>query len=387
MRLPSADAMTAWFRRLDSANPIVRLDRGQFDLGPPTELVAEALRELGPRVYWYDRGSTQLKAALQEDLERRRNLHATPDELLVTHGAIAAIAATFRALCRCGDTVLLPLPVWPTIVDLVRLAGAEAMFYPCFEDCHLDALPAWIDRTASARTRVLFLNLPHNPTGLWASSTQAEAIMTAARRNGLLVVADEAYEGLTPRGQLGGVVCGAVPGAADAVLVLSMSKRFAAPGLRVGFVRAPASLAAAIGRAANLHTGGLSELSRQIALQLLRGGADFTGGIRDECANRRRVAEATLREDGFSCAADRAGMYVLCNAPAGWSGWRVASVALRRHLGIVPGEIFGCPNTFRVTLAVPGPQLRQALAGLGAAVRRARAGGRRSAASLELLGV
>ncbi len=353
--------MRAWLSRIDRADPSIRLDRGQLDLCPPVSLLFSAVRELGARAYLYSQDSSKLKDALSADLLRTRGVRASPEQLVVTHGAIGAIAATFQALCRAGDRVLLPRPVWPAIVDLVRLANADPVFYPCRNARDLDDLPAWIARTATEDTRVLLVNFPHNPTGLWATLAQARAIIEAARRQRLTIVSDEAYQGLAPGGCLGGLVSAEVEGADDVVLVLSMSKRFAAPGLRVGFVRAPERCATAIDLVSHLHEGGVGELSRHVAAQLLDRAEAFTIPIQMEVERRRQVAEATLGAAGLRVARRRGGIYTLCDVPDGGSGWRVARIALRNGVGLVPGEVFGCPNTFRISLSVPSDELRAAL--------------------------
>jgi len=366
--------METWFTEIDLQRPAIRMDRGQLDLRPPPSLLVDAVQELGREVFSYPAYSPRMVDALAGDLLRSRGLPPAPRRMIVTHGASGAIAASMRALCRPGDRVLVPAPVWPAVLDLVRLAGAVPDPYPCLTGQDLDGLAEWIDGGGGAGARVLFLNFPHNPTGLCLTMAQARAVLAAARRNGLVVVSDEAYEGLAPEGRLPCVVSAELPESDDVVLILSMSKRFGAPGLRLGVVRAAEPLAKKIGQVSQFQTGGVSPLSRQVATRLLEAPPDFEEGIRREVARRREVAAGALHEFGVDVPSPRGGIYVLCDVPGGVSGWAVARRLLAQGVGVVPGEVFGCPGTVRMTLGVPVEELRTGLMRVGEELARCAGG-------------
>ena len=159
---------------------------------------------------------------------------ARAEQILVTVGAQEAMNTVAQSYLGPGDAALVPDPGFVGYRGVVQLAGAEAVAYPLdasqgFDLC-ADRLIEVLDRTPNAR--VVFLCSPSNPTGGGASLRALKAVARACEKRDVLVVSDEVYRELHlgPRPA-------SLRDATDSGLVLqSMSKGFAAPGLRVGWV-------------------------------------------------------------------------------------------------------------------------------------------------------
>lgn len=218
---------------------IYRLESGDpsFDVPPHVlEAMHQALRE-GKTHYTASTGILPLREAAVTKVRRDNGLSVDgPDQVLVTSGGMHALYLTFRALLDPGDEVILPDPMWTEIGENIRLAQGVPVRVPL----RLDGGPAYaaedIERAVTPKTRAIFINTPHNPSGAVLSRDVLAAIVDVAVRNDLTIVSDEAYEHVIFDG-LEHVSTGSLPGAEDRTITLfSTSKSYAMSGLRVGYI-------------------------------------------------------------------------------------------------------------------------------------------------------
>jgi aspartate/methionine/tyrosine aminotransferase len=156
------------------------------------------------------------------------------DDVIAVVGASEALFILFSALIRPGDHVVALWPAYQSLYDLARAQGAEVDLVELRPE---DGWRLDLDRIAAAMrpaTRAIVVNLPHNPTGMLATSADLAALAELAERHGATLVCDEVYRGLEqdPAERL--------PAAADlsagAVSVGVLSKTYALAGLRVGWL-------------------------------------------------------------------------------------------------------------------------------------------------------
>jgi aspartate/methionine/tyrosine aminotransferase len=169
---------------------------------------------------------------------------ADEEETLITSGSEAALFSLVMAWLDPGDEVLVPDPGFTAYPVLAKLAQARAVPYPLAAGDRFrldaDAFIACLDSHPGAKAAIL--NHPANPTGGGASLDALRAVARACRDKGILLISDEVYRDLHFGAR--------PPSLRDAdgygVVLGSMSKGWAAPGLRVGWaVGDPAWLAPA----------------------------------------------------------------------------------------------------------------------------------------------
>src|SRR6266540_3216214 len=158
-----------------------------------------------------------------------------PEDVLVTHGGIHGLYLICRALLEPGDEVVIPDPEWPPAAGNILAARGVPV------GCPLHEATGWrydVDELASkitARTRVLYLNSPHNPTGGVLTRADLERIASIARDRHLWVISDEAYEDVIFDGEH--VSIASLPGMYERTIPLyTFSKSYAMTGLRLGYV-------------------------------------------------------------------------------------------------------------------------------------------------------
>jgi len=201
-------------------------------LGEPTWELPAAARaalalESGVCGYGPNAGLPELRAALA------RWHGAQADEVLVTCGSEEALFSLFMAWLGPGDEVLLPNPGFAAYPALARITGAEPVLYALDEAkgfC-LDAQAFIAALDGGPRIKAAILNFPCNPTGGGASLEDLRLVVQACERRGILLISDEVYRDLYFGSR--------PPSLRDAgsygVVLSSMSKGWAAPGLRVGW--------------------------------------------------------------------------------------------------------------------------------------------------------
>jgi N-succinyldiaminopimelate aminotransferase len=226
----------------------INLGQGFPDTDGPTEVLGAAVSAIqgGANQYPPGRGVPVLRLAIAEHQRRFYDLVVDPDtEVLVTAGATEAIAATILALVGRGDEVIVLEPYYDSYAASIALAGATRRTVPLrFPDYALDADA--LAAAFTARTRLLLLNSPHNPTGRVLTETELAHVARLALQHDVLVITDEVYEHLVFTGQRH-VPLATLPGMADRTITISSGgKTFSVTGWKVGWVHARPDLIDAI---------------------------------------------------------------------------------------------------------------------------------------------
>ncbi|MBI3169240.1 MAG: pyridoxal phosphate-dependent aminotransferase [Chloroflexi bacterium] len=231
-----------------SGRQIIGLQVGDPDFGTHPAIAEAALKAMqeGQTHYGPSNGTLELRKAIAHKLQRDEGVTYDPaSEILVTNGGIHAYYTAMQSILNPGDDVLIPDPSWATHSNMATMlrgnviripAPAENGFIPYF-DSWLKAL------TANAKTRVIVLNYPSNPTGAYPTPEYLQQLQDFAAKHNLWVVSDEVY---------GSLYYGEKPTSAAAIegakertlLVHSLSKSYAMTGWRVGFLAAPANVIA-----------------------------------------------------------------------------------------------------------------------------------------------
>lgn len=187
-------------------------------------------------------------------LKNRHKMVVDPADIVITNGATHGIFTVLNTILEPGDEVLLLSPQWLFATGLVAAARGHAVAVPVFLELAVDPsynIVSTIEMAVTTRTRAVYLNTPNNPTGVTLSPQALDGLIEMAHRRGLWLVADNAYEnfdftkvGFIDIATLGG-------GRERTYSVYTLSKTFAMPGYRIGYVVVPP------GRASDLIVAGL----------------------------------------------------------------------------------------------------------------------------------
>ena len=205
------------------------------------ELVVAALRN-GKNQYAPMPGVPELREAISHKIRALHNRAYDPEtEITVTPGGHAALMAAATAVLHPGDEVILFDPSFDCFLPIIRLNGAVPRLIKLNPPDHKIDWTA-VQAALSPRTRLIWLNTPHNPTG--ATLTQGDMTMLAKLLRGteILVLSDEVYEHIIFDGRQHESVCRHPELAERSFAVFSFGKVYHATGWKVGYCVAPQPL-------------------------------------------------------------------------------------------------------------------------------------------------
>lgn len=275
----------------------------------------------------------------------------SPDDILITTGAIEANFLLFTTLLKPGDHVVAVYPAYQQLYSVAKAIGCEMSPWSISQANHRFSFDiAELERLVRRDTRMIVVNTPHNPTGALLSQQDLERIYELGESVGALVLCDEAYRWLDlpggppladPMRNLGPV----------AMSVGTVSKPFGLPGLRIGWIVATEAIARACWSTrdyTSLSPAGMSDYLARIALL-----------HRDVLiARNHAIVEENLcvAEAWFEANADivswdrpRGGLLALVRYAAGIPSAQLADTLAAGHsVMLAPGSAFGYEGHLRI---------------------------------------
>ncbi|MCW5624656.1 MAG: pyridoxal phosphate-dependent aminotransferase [Burkholderiales bacterium] len=355
-----------------------------FWFGEPDEVTPEFIRRAGmdalaagDTFYTQNLGIPPLRQAIADYVT---GLHRpTPaDQVVVTNSGMAALMLVTQALVGPGDRAVIITPVWPNLVEIPKILGAQAVTFP------LTFGPTgWtldLERLLAALTpdtKALYLNSPNNPTGWTIDPAEQQVILEHCRRHGIWIVADDAYERLYygPDGQ------SVAPSFLDIatpddrlVSTNTFSKAWLMTGWRLGWILAPEPLVAQIGKLIEYNTSCSPGFIQQAGLAAIRHGDPVIARTVARFRTARDfLVERLNRIDGIHAALPPGAMYVFFQV----DGLKDSLALCKRlvaeaGLGLAPGAAFGPEGEgfVRWCFASDPPRLEQGLERLARGLRQ-----------------
>ncbi|AUG79029.1 Aspartate aminotransferase (AspB-4) [Kitasatospora sp. MMS16-BH015] len=341
---------------------------------PAPELFdAEGLRAAYDRVLAEDPQRVLQYSTTEGDLDLRtavaarltaRGLATGPDDLLITSGSQQALTLLAVALLEPGDVVLVEDPCYLAALQCFGFAGARVVPVPTDED-GID--PAALAEIAERERPKLLYLVPtfQNPTGRTLTAPRRREVAELAGRLGFRIIEDDPYGELRYDGQPVPWIA-TDPAAADRTALLGSFSKVLAPGLRLGYLRAPAELRRACviaKQGADLHT---STVDQAAAARYLRDN-DLDAHVATVRAAYRERRDALL--GGLAAALPpgsrwnqpAGGMFVWASLAGGLDATELLATAVKHEVAYVPGAPFfvGDPDrgALRLSFITQGPDV------------------------------
>ncbi|MFE7585763.1 PLP-dependent aminotransferase family protein [Streptomyces gardneri] len=300
-------------------------------------------------------GDPELRTAVAARLTDR-DLPTDPDDLLITTGSQQALTLLTTALVEPGGVVLVEDPCYLAALQTFAFAGARVVPVPTDDQ---GIVPAALEEIAAREKATLLYIIPtfQNPTGRTLPAERRAAVAEAAARHGFWIVEDDPYGELRYDGDRVPAIA-ADPTAADRTVLLGSFSKVMAPGLRLGFLRAPAGLRRACviaKQAADLHT---SSIDQAAAARYLRD-SDLDAHVAGMRAAYQERRDAMLEglpaalPEGSRWNRPEGGMFIWVNLPEGHDATALLKTAVGHEVAYVPGAPFfsGEPDPGAVRLS------------------------------------
>ncbi len=345
---------------------------------PPAHVLEAAARAVYENGRAPSNGLLEFREAISVKLRRENGVVADAGtEVLVTHGGMQALHAAISVALEPGDEVIFVTPCF-YFYGIAELLGAAPVYVPCAEAEGFQVDPDRIAAAVTARTRLLVLNTPVNPTGAVIPAEDLAALLDLARTRNFLIISDESYEKLVFDGR-SHVSIGAFEARPEYVLTVhSFTKSYAMQGWRVGYVAAAAPLVAAMRKVLEYTTLSGNYVAQRAATAALTGPQGWVDEIsRQVDANRQLVLRAFGEISSVSFVPPAGGPNVYLNVTALAPSCAEVAAWLLEEYGVltVPGDAFKYPGYLRLSFAGHREDLERALAAVVEAVAQRRQDG------------
>lgn len=330
----------------DSGRDLIHLELGRPAADTPEHIkraTIDALR--AGDVHYSDLlGIAKLRAALVEKLRGRNGIPATPETVLVTNGLTHAAFAVLMATLDPGDEVILIDPHYPQHIGKIELAGAIPVFAALDPADDFRLMPERIKAKITPRTRMIVLVNPVNPTGRVFSRAELEGLADIARRNDLLVFADEVYEDIVYDGAAH-ISIASLPGMAERTFsAFAFTKSFAMDGWRIGYLSAPSWAMSGLVKITANDVTHVNTFIQSGALAAITGPSEVLAALVDEDRRKRDFVVQRLNQmPGVRCALPQGAIYAFPDiSGTGVPSQQLADMILERaNVVVEAGSFYG----------------------------------------------
>ena len=333
--------------RLGFGTPdVIGMWAGEPDVPTPAFICEAAAAALaaGQTFYSQNRGIPALRAALAGYHARIHGVTIDDARLALTPSGMNAVMLVAQALVEPGDNAVVVTPCWPNVMRALQINGAtirEVAMTPGTTDWQLD-LDA-VFAACDARTRVIYIASPANPTGWVMGRAQAQALLDFARRTGTAVLADEVYHRIVYDGPTSLSLLQLASPADPVYVINSFSKSWAMTGWRMGWLVFPEGQTAAFEKLIQFNTSGGQAFLQAGGVAALEQGETFVQAFVARCAAGREVVRRRLaRMQRVRLLPGTGAFYAMFEV----AGMRDSLAFCKRavteaRIGLAPGMAFG----------------------------------------------
>jgi LL-diaminopimelate aminotransferase len=346
---------------------VISLGIGSPDLAPPPFIVDELYRSAqradthGYAGYY---GTPALRKAIAGYYQRRFGVALDAgSEILPLIGSKEGLANMAFAFIDAGDLALVPDPGYPTYTMGAIMAGGGAYAMPLHEEKgwlpDFEEIPADV----AAKSTIMWLDYPNNPTGAVAPLAFFEQAVAFARQHDILICYDNPYCDLTFDGYVAPSIL-EVPGAKEvAVEFNSLSKTYNMAGWRVGMAVGNAQAVRALTTLKTNIDSGIFRPIQDAATVALNGDQGWLAERNLIYQRRRDIILEWLPKIGMSALPPKGALYVWAKVPAGRNCEQFAGEMLEKAgVWMTPGTAFGTHGEgyLRLSICLPEARIREA---------------------------
>ena len=324
---------------------IVHLEIGEPDFQTPQHIIDAAKQALdeGYTHYGPAQGLPELREAIAENVSATRGIPVDPNRVCVVPGGKPIIFFPMLALLEAGDEVIYPNPSFPIYESMIKFCGATPVPMPLLEDRGFSFDLNLFRDKLSARTKMVVLNSPANPTGGVMPAEDIQAIAGMLRDRDVIVLSDEIYSRMSYGKKP--VSIATFPGMQEKTIILDgFSKTYAMTGWRIGYGVMPEFLVNPVNTLMVNSNSCTASFTQRAGIAALRGPQAPSEAMFAEFRRRRDAFVVALNEiPGFRCAMPEGAFYAFPNIEGtGWKSKPLADALLEQAgVACLSGTAFG----------------------------------------------
>jgi len=353
-------------RRREAGEDVIFLTVGDPDQAPPERVVDATIEALRRHRTGYSAtvGYPRVREAIAARFQRRTRQRCWAENVVVTPGAQGGLFCALQCLAGPGDEVIVPEPIYATYGGVIEASGARLVTVPLRAERGFHPDLEALAQAVTPRTRLIWINSPHNPTGVVFTAEEIAGIADLCRKRDLWLLSDEVYEDLAfarPH-----VSPWSLPDMAErTVVVSSLSKSHAMPGFRFGWIIGPPALAGHLFNLLLSMTYGSPAFIQDGVLPALEHELPEMPALREAYRTRAGMLSGILAET-LDCRVTppEGGMFLLLDVRGTGLGSEDFARALLEHenVAVLPCDGFGpsAVGHLRISLTAPDPRLQEA---------------------------
>jgi aspartate/methionine/tyrosine aminotransferase len=352
---------------------IINLGIGQPDFRTPDHIVEAAVKALrdGHHGYTPAVGIPALREAVARRTLATTGVEVSPERVLIVPGGKITMFAAILMFGEPGVDILYPDPGFPIYRSMIEFTGARPVPVPVREE---NGFAFSADETLAlltAKTRLLILNSPANPTGGVTPKPEIDKLVAGlGDRPDIAVLSDEIYDCMTYDGEKH-VSLLTYPEIADRLILLNgFSKTWAMTGWRLGWSIWPAPLYDKVRKLAVNCWSCVNAPAQYAGIAAIDGPQDDVRKMVRAFDRRRRVVTELLNTlPGVTCVTPKGAFYAFPNvSKTGWPAKKLANALLEEAgVALIGGPDFGVNGEgyIRVSYANSEENIRNAVTRLG----------------------
>ena len=243
-------------------------------------------------------GLYELREEIVKKLKEINHIEASPDEIIVSVGAIEGLAAALMAIVDPGDEVIIPVPGYSSHIRQIEMASGVPVCVPTIEEKGFCLDIQKINDAITDKTKAILFSDPNNPTGSVYSREELETIAQIACEKNLIVITDEAYEYFTFDGHKHHSIASFEGMKERVISSFTFTKSYAMTGWRIGYVHASKELIAQVKKAHIPFAICAPVVSQYAALGALRNSQECINDFQQHYTTTRNLMCKRLDELG-----------------------------------------------------------------------------------------
>jgi len=358
-------------RMVAAGRDVIDLSAGDADLPPPAiavDTLARAAADPAMSRYAFQVGLIEFREAAAAYMKRRFGVDIDPmTELLPLIGSKNGLAHLPMAVLNPGDFCVVPEPGYPAYTAAI-LADADVYRYPLVREKGFLVELADMPADTLAKTGLVFLNYPNNPTAALAPDDYLDRTIAVCREHRIVLAYDNPYCEITYDDYRAPSIL-EFEGARDVSLEFhSLSKSFCMTGWRLGWAVGSSDLIAALAKVKSYVDTGQFLAIQKAGAAVLNKAEELITPLRETFEQRRNAGVEAFRNAGLTVDEPKATMYLWIQLPNGGSSAEFAQRLLENEaVAVMPGSAFGAAGEgyFRIALTVDSDRLAEAGARIG----------------------
>ncbi|MGL4957187.1 MAG: pyridoxal phosphate-dependent aminotransferase [Bacteroidales bacterium] len=354
---------------------IVNLTAGEPDFLTPNHIKEAAKKAVDDNYSFYTPvdGYLDLREVIADKLKRENHLDYRASQISVANGAKHSLANAIMCLIDDGDEVIIPSPYWVSYAELVRLAGGKSVIVKATLDNGFKMTAEQLEKSINAKTKMLILCSPSNPTGSVYSKGELKALVDVlAKHERIFILSDEIYEHINFVAKHESIA--QFEHIKDRVVLINgVSKAYAMTGYRIGYLAAAHWLTKAVSKLQGQFTSNPSSIAQRAALAALAMDNTPTKEMNIAFKRRRDLVMSYISQmPGVKCNVPDGAFYVFPDISS-FFGKTDGNVTINSDMDMclylldkalvatVPGGAFGEDSCIRLSYSTSDEKLEKAM--------------------------